>query len=40
MEVVKRLKVLVFTETPEDALAAGADFAGLDDLIKKVRMVG
>jgi large subunit ribosomal protein L1 len=33
----KDVKVLVFTQTPEDALAAGADYAGLEDLIKKVQ---
>lgn len=33
----KEVKVLVFTETPDEAIAAGADFAGLEDLIKKVK---
>jgi len=33
----KEVKVLVFTETPEDAVAAGADYAGLEDLVKKVK---
>jgi len=33
----KELKVLVFTDNPEDAIAAGADFAGLEDLVKKVK---
>jgi large subunit ribosomal protein L1 len=33
----KRVRVLVFTEKPEEALAAGADFAGLEDLIGKVQ---
>lgn len=33
----KEVKVLVFTEKPEEALAAGADFAGLEDLIKQVK---
>jgi len=33
----KEIKVLVFTDKPEDALALGADFAGLDDVIKKVK---
>ncbi|MDR2201033.1 MAG: 50S ribosomal protein L1 [Puniceicoccales bacterium] len=33
----KRVRVLVFTEKPEEALAAGADFAGLEDLIEKVQ---
>jgi len=28
---------LVFTESPEDALSVGADFAGLDDYISKVK---
>jgi len=32
----KTVRVIVFTENPEDALAAGADEAGLDDLIEKV----
>ncbi|GHC10983.1 50S ribosomal protein L1 [Cerasicoccus arenae] len=32
----KQVVVLVFTENPEEALAAGAEFAGLDDLIEKV----
>ena len=33
----KEVKVLVFTDSPEEAIAAGADFAGLEDLIKKVK---
>ncbi len=33
----KKVRVLVFTENPENALEAGADFAGLDDLIEKVQ---
>ena len=33
----KEIKVLVFTENPEEAISAGADFAGLEDLIKKVK---
>jgi len=33
----KEIKVLVFTENPDDALASGADFAGLEDLVKKVK---
>lgn len=33
----KEIKVLVFTEKPEDALSAGADIAGLDDLIAKIK---
>ncbi len=32
----KKIKVLAFTENPAEALAAGADFAGLADLIAKV----
>ena len=32
----KKVRVVVFTENPEDALAAGAEEAGLDDLIEKV----
>ncbi|MDR1366455.1 MAG: 50S ribosomal protein L1 [Puniceicoccales bacterium] len=33
----KRVRVLVFTEKPEEAMAAGADFAGLEDLIEKIQ---
>jgi large subunit ribosomal protein L1 len=33
----KPVKVLVFTEKPEEAMAAGSDFAGLDDLIKTIQ---
>ena len=33
----KKIKVLVFTDNPEEALAAGADYAGLEDLVKKVK---
>jgi large subunit ribosomal protein L1 len=33
----KRVRVLVFTEKPEEAIAAGADFAGLDDFLEKVQ---
>jgi len=33
----KEIKVLVFTENSEDALNHGADFAGLDELIAKVK---
>ena len=33
----KEIKVLVFTENSEDALKHGADFAGLDELIAKVK---
>ena len=32
----KEVRVIVFTENPEEALAAGADEAGLEDLIEKV----
>src|SRR5210317_274605 len=32
----KTVRVIVFTENPEEAIAAGADEAGLDDLIEKV----
>ncbi len=31
----KKVRVLVFTDNPEAALAAGADFAGLEDMMKK-----
>ena len=33
----KKVSVIVFTEKPDDALAAGADHAGFEDLIKKVQ---
>ncbi len=33
----KEVRVLVFTENPDEAKAAGADFYGLDDLIGKVK---
>lgn len=33
----KDVKVLVFTENPEEATSLGADHAGLDDLIKKIK---
>jgi large subunit ribosomal protein L1 len=33
----KEIKVLVFTENSEDALKHGADFAGLEELIAKVK---
>lgn len=33
----KDVKVLVFTDNAEEAKAAGADFAGLDELVKKVK---
>lgn len=32
----KTVRVIVFTENPEEAVEAGADEAGLDDLIEKV----
>ena len=32
----KTVRVIVFTENPEEAIAAGADVAGFDDLIEKV----
>jgi large subunit ribosomal protein L1 len=33
----KEIRVLVFTEKPDEALSAGADMAGLDDLISKIK---
>src|SRR5690606_13144879 len=33
----KSARVIVFTDNPEDAKAAGADEAGLSDLIKKIQ---
>ncbi|HCJ12562.1 MAG: 50S ribosomal protein L1 [Verrucomicrobia bacterium GWF2_51_19] len=33
----KKIRVLVFTEDPEAAIKAGADFAGLADMIQKVQ---
>ena len=33
----KKITVAAFTEQAEEALAAGADFAGLDDLIAKIQ---
>ena len=33
----KDVKVLVFTENPDEATRLGADHAGLDDLIKKIK---
>lgn len=33
----KDVKVLVFTENPDEATSLGADHAGLDDLIKKIK---
>lgn len=32
----KKVTVVAFTENPQEAIAAGADYAGMDDLIKKV----
>ena len=32
----KKVRVLVFTENPEVALKAGADYAGMEDMIEKV----
>lgn len=32
----KKVRVLVFTDNPDAATAAGADFAGLDDMMAKV----
>jgi large subunit ribosomal protein L1 len=32
----KKVRVLVFTDTPDTAKAAGADFAGLDDIMTKI----
>ena len=32
----KNVRVIVFTENPDEAMAAGADEAGLDELIEKV----
>ncbi|HEU5078103.1 MAG TPA: 50S ribosomal protein L1 [Opitutaceae bacterium] len=32
----KRVRVLVFTDNPQAALAAGADFAGLQDMMAKI----
>ena len=33
----KKVRVLVFTDDPQKALSAGADFAGLADLMKKIQ---
>jgi large subunit ribosomal protein L1 len=33
----KKVRVLVFTDSPEAAIAAGADFAGLQDMMAKVQ---
>jgi len=32
----KKVRVLVFTESPDVAKAAGADFAGLEDMLKQI----
>ncbi|MDV7403028.1 50S ribosomal protein L1, partial [Arthrospira platensis SPKY1] len=32
----KKVRVIVFTDSPEAAIAAGADHAGLDDLLTKI----
>lgn len=32
----KKVRVLVFTDDPQKALAAGADFAGLQDMMQKI----
>lgn len=33
----KKVRILVFTEAPDQALAAGATYAGLEDFIKKIQ---
>lgn len=33
----KKMRILVFTDDPEAALEAGADYAGKDDMIKKIQ---
>lgn len=33
----RNVKVLVFTDNPQEALDAGADFAGLDDVLQKIQ---
>ena len=33
----KEVRVLVFTDNPDEAISAGADYAGLEDLVKKVK---
>ncbi len=33
----KKVNVVVFTDKPEEAIAAGADEAGMDELLKKVK---
>src|SRR5476649_506409 len=32
----RKVRVLCFTENPAEAIAAGADYAGLEDLMKKI----
>src|ERR1700759_4124332 len=32
----KKVRVLVFTDDPQKAIAAGADFAGLADMMKQI----
>lgn len=36
-KIEKSMKIVVFTENPQEALAYGADYAGLDDLIEKIK---
>lgn len=33
----KKMRVLVFTDSPQAALEAGADYAGIEDMIKKIQ---
>ena len=33
----KKITVLAFTENPEEAISAGAEFAGLEELVKKIK---
>jgi large subunit ribosomal protein L1 len=33
----KKVRVLAFTESPQEALDAGAEFAGLDDYLEKIK---
>ena len=33
----KNIRVLVFTQNPDEALSSGADFAGLEDLVQKIK---
>src|SRR3954465_1558283 len=32
----KKVRILVFTDNPQAAIAAGADFAGLQDMMQKI----